>query len=41
MPYLRKKGLSEAVVTGLIYLSAVATSATDGNKLPVQNGIHS
>ena len=29
MPYLRKKGLSAAVVTGLIYLSAVATSAED------------
>lgn len=29
MPYLRTKGLSAAVVTGLIYLSAVATSAED------------
>ena len=29
MPYLRTKGLSTAVVTGLIYLSAVATSAED------------
>ena len=29
MPYLRTKGLSAAVVTGLIYLSAVATLAED------------
>ena len=29
MPYLRTKGLSAAVVTVLIYLNAVATSAED------------